>query len=221
MSHLALQTGFDSSQAGKEVPKLNVKAPAELDQYIKSSTRWPVKNVQLYRKSGGQWRWKNPAISDGKWPPRSPCVPAPLPFVHPAEAKSTAIGGWLRRRMWLSLSPTRRIQRDRGANTGAKRLHRTVNLHYRATGKQHGACGRCICVLCAQRSVSARRLPVVPTATLKYAPAVVHSSASGFTAEDFALVAPPRRWDVSYAARKRILCILAMRSRMLINMLSP
>ncbi len=87
---------------------------------------------------------ENPVISTEKWPPRSAST-GTSSFLYIRAKPRTAILGWLRR--WLSLFQLRRIQRDRGANTVLKTAARTVNLHYRATGKQHGVRQMHLCVV--------------------------------------------------------------------------
>lgn len=105
MSHLALQPGFDFQQAGKEVLEIEREGLAELDQYI--NQHFTLACEKMFNCTG-----KVVVMGMGKSGHIGRKMAATFAstgtssfFVHPGEAR-TAIWGWLRRRMWLSLSPT-------------------------------------------------------------------------------------------------------------------
>lgn len=105
MSHLALQPGFDFQQAGKEVLEIEREGLAELDQYI--NQHFTLACEKMFNCTG-----KVVVMGMGKSGHIGRKMAATFAstgtssfFVHPGEAAHGDLG-WLRRRMWLSLSPT-------------------------------------------------------------------------------------------------------------------
>ncbi|PUM51837.1 D-arabinose 5-phosphate isomerase, partial [Salmonella enterica subsp. enterica serovar Dublin] len=103
MSHLALQPGFDFQQAGKEVLEIEREGLAELDQYI--NQHFTLACEKMFNCTG-----KVVVMGMGKSGHIGRKMAATFAstgtssfFVHPGEAAHGDLG-WLRRRMWLSLS---------------------------------------------------------------------------------------------------------------------
>lgn len=105
MSHLALQPGFDFQQAGKEVLEIEREGLAELDQYI--NQHFTLACEKMFNCTG-----KVVVMGMGKSGHIGRKMAATFAstgtssFLYIRAKPRTAIWGWLRRRMWLSLSPT-------------------------------------------------------------------------------------------------------------------
>ncbi len=117
MSHLALQPGFDFQQAGKEVPKLNVKA-AELDQYI--NQHFTLACEKMFNCTG-----KVVVMGMGKSGHIGRKMAATFAstgtssFLYIQRSRARRFGDGYAAGCGYRYLQLRRIQRDRGANTGA------------------------------------------------------------------------------------------------------
>lgn len=201
MSHLALQPGFDFQQAGKEVPKLNVKARRSLiNTSIRISPR-PVKKCSTAPEKWWSWGWENPVISDGKWPPRSP-VPAPLPFVHPGEAAHGDLGMVTPQDVVIAISNSGESSEIAALIPVLKRLHVPLIC---ITGRPESSMARAADVhLCVK--VPKEACPLGPAPTSSTTATLVMGDALAVALLKRAAL-PPRislcritaaRWDVSY-----------------------
>lgn len=118
MSHLALQPGFDFQQAGKEVLEIEREGLAELDQYI--NQHFTLACEKMFNCTG-----KVVVMGMGKSGHIGRKMAATFAstgtssfFVHPGEAARRFGDGYAAGCGYRYLQ-LRRIQRDRGANTGA------------------------------------------------------------------------------------------------------
>ncbi|VUC72033.1 D-arabinose 5-phosphate isomerase [Salmonella enterica] len=119
MSHLALQPGFDFQQAGKEVLEIEREGLAELDQYI--NQHFTLACEKMFNCTG-----KVVVMGMGKSGHIGRKMAATFAstgtssfFVHPGEAAHGDLGDGYAAGCGYRYLQLRRIQRDRGANTGA------------------------------------------------------------------------------------------------------
>lgn len=219
MSHVELQPGFDFQQAGKEVLAIERECLAELDQYINQNFTLACEKMFWCKGKVVVMGMGKSGHIGRKMAATFASTGTPSFFVHPGEAAHGDLGMVTPQDVVIAISNSGESSEITALIPVLKRLHVPLIC---ITGRPKSSMARAADVhLCVKVAKEACPLGLAPTssttATLVMgdALAVALLKARGFTAEDFALSHPGGALGRKLLLRVTILCIRAMRSRML------